>query len=166
MIAARGTHRSRLALGLLLGLAAVAGPAPRRAASQAPDDGTRQMTMMAILATPGSREMDTRLRVVSTQLRKILPDHGFRLLDVKSKQLAGGQSISCDLGHGYRARTVLEDSSDDAGKILFRCEFTNGKEVEFSKEVRSPENQLFFYERTLKDGSRVLIGIGARAPLD
>ncbi|WP_165227354.1 hypothetical protein [Aquisphaera insulae] len=132
------------------------------AQEQAGGDGARQVTVLAILATPGTKEMDTRLGSVRTQLRKAMPDHGFRLIEVESKRLKVGESITCDVGRDYTARTTLKDAVEETGKIRLRCEFSRGKVVEFSKEIRSPVNQLFFYERTLDDGKRVLIGVGVR----
>ncbi len=132
---------------------------------QAAADDFRQVTVLAILATPATKEIDPRLASVRTQLRKALPDHGFRLLEVTSKRLRSGESITCDVGHGYKARTTVE-GSDDSGKVVFRCDFRKGDDVEFTKQIKSPTNQLFFYERQLDDGKRVLIGVGARPGLD
>jgi hypothetical protein len=158
----------RLVLAFLggLGAASVTGRAGAQEGAVAQEsavaEGTRQVTVLAILATPGTKEVDPRLASVRTQLRKVLPDHGFRLLEVENKRLRSGQSITCDLGRGYKALTTLENPSDAGGKVQIRCDFSKGDGVEFSKRIKSPANQLFFYERTLDDGKRVLIGVGAR----
>jgi hypothetical protein len=91
-----------------------------------------------------------------------LPGHGFKLLDVQSKRVEAKQSVTCELGNGYKAETVLVRSLDENGKVQLRCTLKSNGEPEFSTLVKTPENQLFFYERSLKDGTRVLIGVGAR----
>ncbi|MFO0889013.1 MAG: hypothetical protein U0790_07675 [Isosphaeraceae bacterium] len=122
----------------------------------------RQVTAFAILAIPESSELDPRLVAVQKQLRKVLPGHGFRLIEVQSKRIEKGKSIVCDLGAGYRAETVLVSPLDEDGKVQFRCNLSRKGSKEFSTLVRSPLNQLFFYERLLEQGTRVLIGVGAR----
>jgi hypothetical protein len=126
------------------------------------DDPTRQVTVFAIQATPGFKSIDPRLGSIKTQLRKVLPDHSFKLLTVESKRIESGQTITCDLGSGYKAETILVQSLDENGKIRLRCTLVLNGKHEFSTLVKTPANQLFFYERSLKDGSRVVIGVGAR----
>jgi hypothetical protein len=130
------------------------------------DDETtapRQVTVFAIQAKPGASKIDPRLSSVKAQLRKILPDHGFELLEVQSGPLAPGESLACDLGQGWRAETtLLPPSPDEFGRVRLRCKLIEGAEPRFSTEVDAPENQLFFYERELHKGMRVLIGVGAR----
>lgn len=123
----------------------------------------RQVTVFAIRALPGQSKIDPRLSSVKAQLRKILPDHGFELLAVESGPLGPGESLTCDLGRGWRAETTLLPASpDDFGRVRLRCELIEGSVARFSTQVDAPENQLFFYERALHDGMRVLIGVGAR----
>jgi hypothetical protein len=122
----------------------------------------RQVTIFAILATRDAAMVDQRLAGVETQLRKALPNHGFRLLGVESKRIAAGQSVTCELGNGYRAETVLVRSLDENGKVQIRCLLAFKGEIQFSTLVKTPVNQLFFCDHSLKDGSRVLIGVGAR----
>lgn len=123
----------------------------------------RQVTVFAILATRNAPTADPRLNNnVKAQLRKILPDHGFKLLDVQSKNIEVNQALTCDLGGGYTAETVLVKSLDENGKVQLRCKVAHDKVPEFTTLVKTPVNQLFFYERSLKNGSRVLIGVGAR----
>jgi hypothetical protein len=158
-------------LGLaLLSPGAGTGPAARqvdhdagRAVWDTSEDVTaRQVTVFAILATADPAAIDPRLAGVETQLRKVMPDHGFKLLDVQSKRIEAKQAVSCDLGNGYKARTELVRPLDENGKVELRCSLALKSEPVFSALVRTPPNQLFFYERALKDGSRVLIGVGAR----
>ncbi len=137
-----------------------AGIEPRGALSA--DDLARQVTVFAILATPRSTVVDPRLDKIETQLRKVLPDHGFKLLDVQSRRIEVSQSVTCDLGNGYKAETVLVRSLDENGKVQLRCTLALKGKPEFSTLVKTPVNQLFFYERSLKDGNRVLVGVGAR----
>ncbi len=122
----------------------------------------RQVTSFAILAVPDSSELDPRLDAVEKQLHKVLPGFGFRLIDEKTRRIKTGESIACDLGDGYKAEAVLLKPLDENGKVQLRCNLTLKGKKEFSTLVRSPLNQLFFYERTLKQGTRVLIGVGAR----
>lgn len=142
-------------------------PAPVRPSVPAEviDDAAepRQVTVFAIRATRGESKIDPRLSSVKAQLRKTLPDHGFELLEVQSGPLVPGESLTCDLGRGWRAvTTMLPPSPDDFGRVRLRCELIDGAEPHFSTVVDAPENQLFFYERELRDGTRVLIGVGAR----
>ena len=73
--------------------------------------------------------------------------------------------MTCDLGNGYKAETILVRPLDENGKVQLRCNLSQQGTKEFSTLVKTPINQLFFYERSLKDGSRVLIGVGARDAL-
>ena len=50
---------------------------------------------------------------------------------------------------------------DEAGKVHLRCILTKDGTPEFATLVKTPINQLFFYERSLADGTRVMIGVGA-----
>ena len=129
------------------------------------DETARQVTVFAILATADPAAIDPRLASVNSQLLKVLPGHGFKLLDVKSKRIEAAQSVVCDLGKGYKAETILVRPLDENGKVQLRCNLSQQGTKEFSTLVKTPINQLFFYERALKDGSRVLIGVGARDAL-
>jgi hypothetical protein len=133
-------------------------PSPTASASAA-----RQVTVFAIRALPGESAIDPRLSSVKAQLRKVLPDHGFELLEVQTGGLVPGQHLTCALGGGWRAKTTLAlPSADDFGRVQLRCELIDGDKTRFSTLVDAPENQLFFYERALRDGMHVLIGVGAR----
>ena len=129
------------------------------------DETARQVTVFAILATNDPTAIDARLASVNAQLRKVLPGHGFKLLDVKSKRVEAAQSVTCDLGNGYKAEIVLVRPLDENGKVQLRCNLSRQGTREFSTLVKTPNNQLFFYERSLKDGTLVLIGVGARDAL-
>jgi hypothetical protein len=136
-------------------------PAPPRPKNYA-DETARQVTVFAILATSDPSSIDPRLASVNGQLRKVLPGHGFKLLDVKSKRVQTAQSVVCDLGDHYQAETILVQPLDENGKVQLRCNLSREGVKEFSTLVKTPIDQLFFYERSLTNGTRVLIGIGAR----
>jgi hypothetical protein len=140
-----------------------AGQAPAQQDLKSSADATaRQITEFAIQATPGPSTVDPRLGSIRAQLRKVLPGHGFKLLDVESKRIEVRQSVTCELGNGYKAETVLVRPIDDAGKVHLRCTLSRNGTAEFSTLVKTPVNQLFFYERSLADGTKVMIGVGAR----
>jgi hypothetical protein len=128
----------------------------------AADESARQVTVFAILATPASTTVDPRLEKIQSQLRKVLPDHGFKLLDVQSKRIEPKQTVTCRLGNGYKAETTLVRSLDENGKVQLRCTLEAKGKAEFSTLVKTAVNQLFLYERSLDDGTRVMIGVGAR----
>jgi hypothetical protein len=127
-----------------------------------PDDSARQVTVFGVLATPGAKTVDSRLSTIQKQLGKLLPDNGFKLLDVRSERIVDGESITCNLGNGYALTTSLVKPLDENGKVELRCELFHGKVKEFSTLVKTPVNQLFFCQRTLANGSQFLVGVGAR----
>jgi hypothetical protein len=126
------------------------------------DDTARQVTVFGVLATPGAKTVDSRLSRIQKQLGKLLPDNGFKLLDVRSERIVDGESITCNLGNGYTLTTSLVKPLDENGKVELRCELFHGKVNEFSTLVKTPVNQLFFCQRTLENGSQFLVGVGAR----
>jgi hypothetical protein len=126
------------------------------------DDMARQVTVFAIVATPGTKQVDSKLSTIKTQLDKLMPQHGFKLLDVQSKRLVSGESVACDLQNGYTTETRLVGPVDENGKVPLRCELFLNQNREFSTLVKTPLNQLFFCERELQDGSHLLLGVGAR----
>jgi hypothetical protein len=121
-----------------------------------------QVTIFAIVGTPGSKQVDSKLSTIKTQLDKLMPQHGFKLLDVQSKRIVPGESVACDLRNGYTTQTRLVGPVDENGKVPLRCELFLNQNRDFSTLVKTPLNQLFFCERELQDGSRLLIGVGAR----
>ena len=126
------------------------------------DDIARQVTVFGVLATPNAKTVDSRLSNIQSQLNKLLPKNGFKLLDARSERIVDGESITCSLGHGYKLTTLLVKPLDENGKVELRCELFRGKVSEFSTLVKTPLDQLFFCQRALSDGSQLLIGIGAR----
>ena len=96
-------------------------------------------------------------------MSQLLPHHGFKLLDAQSERIETGESVTCDLGNGYTAETSLVRPVDENGKVELRCELVRNRSRQFATQVKAPLNQLFFRERPfLDDGSKLLIGVGAR----
>jgi hypothetical protein len=122
----------------------------------------RQVTLFGVVASGRDLSIDPKLAKVAPQLRKLLPDHGFRLIDVQSKRLTAGESMDCDLGNGYTAAAVLVRPTDDNGKVQIRCVLTQGRATRLETLVTAPPNQLFFCDKAIAAGGRLLIGIGAR----
>jgi hypothetical protein len=126
------------------------------------DEEARQLTVFGVIATPGGKTADTNLTTIKTQLDKLLPRHGFKLLDAQSKRIVAGESVTCELRNGYTLVTSLVQPVDENGKVQIRCELFRDQNREFSTVVKTPPNQLFFCQRALHDGSQLLIGVGAR----
>ena len=149
----------RVGLGLLCWFA-LAGLVPQ--ARSEPPASARQVTIFGIMATPDGAAIDPKLKSIAPQLRKLLPNHGFKLLDVKTKRLVAGQAVACDLLPGYTATSILMEPLDDNGKVQLRCEVQHNQMPQFATTVATPPNQLFFCDRRLPNGTRLLIGVGAR----
>ena len=81
---------------------------------------------------------------------------------MRSKALGAGQSLRCDLKNGLSASTVLVRPLDENGKIELRCALQLNGISQFDIPVATPPNQLFFCDHPLGDGSRLLVGVGAR----
>lgn len=126
------------------------------------DDEARQLTVFGVVATPDTKTVDKNLTNIKTQLDKLLPKHGFRLLDAQSKSIVAGESVTCDFRNGYTLVASLIQPVDENGKLQIRCELLRDQHSEFSTVVKTPPNQLFFCQRVLHDGSQLLIGVGAR----
>jgi hypothetical protein len=126
------------------------------------DDLARQVTVFGVIATPGSKTVDSKLANIKTQLDELLPKHGFRLLDARSNRIVAGESVTCDLDNGYTVVTSVVQPMDENGKVQLRCELFQDQTRQFSTLVTTPLNQLFFCQRELRDGSQLLIGVGTR----
>lgn len=146
-------------LALILGglhatLAAIGG--------KADEEEARQVTVFGVMATPGSKSADSALTSVHSQLDKLLPSHGFKLLDAQSKSIVAGESVTSQLGNGYTVVTTLTKTMDDNGKVELRCELFQDERQQFSTLVKTPPSQLFFCQRAIKNGVKLLIGVGVR----
>ena len=121
--------------GLMLGLWGIR--VSRAEGSAEPDrEIVRQVTVFAILATPGGKTVDSELARIQPQLSRLLPHHGFKLLDAQSPRIVAGESVDSDLGHGYTAETTLVRPIDENGKVQLRCELFLDRELQFSATVR------------------------------
>jgi hypothetical protein len=135
---------------------------PRVQAQPQAAEPARQVTLFAVIAVSGSSVIDPKLAGIEPQLRKLLPGHGFKLLDVRSKRLHAGESVHCDLGTGWTAASDLVQPLDPDGKVELRCRLWQNDIVQFDTRVATPPNQLFFCDRMIDNGKRLLIGVGAR----
>ena len=95
-------------------------------------DNARQVTVFGVLATPNAKTVDSRLSNIQSQLEKLLPKNGFKLLDARSGCIVDGESITCSLGHGYSLTTSLVKPLDENGKVELRCELFHDKVSEFA----------------------------------
>jgi hypothetical protein len=131
--------------------------------SNANDGEARQVTVFGVIAMPDGKTSDSsKLTKIKAQLEKLLPKHGFKLVDAQSKSVEAGESVTCELGDGYSVVTSLVELLDENGKVQLRCELFKDDVRQFSALVKTPLNQLFFCQRPLSSGSQLLIGIGAR----
>jgi hypothetical protein len=121
----------------------------------------RQVTVFGIAASPNDMTVDPKLAKVENQLRRFRPNHGFKLRGVTSERLGPEHSLTCDMGNGYSATTQLVTINAN-GKIRFKVELVINGRTEFTTFVTTPPNQIFFCEKKLTNGERLLIGIGAR----
>jgi hypothetical protein len=123
----------------------------------------RHVTVFAVVATPDGKTVDSQLANIQPHLSRLLPGHGFKLLDAQTARIVAGESVVCTLTHGYTVETTLVRPIDEDGKVQLRCELSLDGDRQFSATVRTPLNQLFFCERPyLTDGSKLLIGVAAR----
>jgi hypothetical protein len=148
--------------GLALGLGGLhvsrAGVHSNRSDGEVP-----QVTVFGVIATPQGKTPDSsNLATIKAQLDKLLPKHGFKLLDAQSKRVEAGESVTCELGDGYSVLTSMVEMMDENGKVQLRCELFKDDVRQFSTLVKTPLNQLFFCQRPLQNGSQLLIGVGAR----
>lgn len=145
-----------LGLAVLIGLV----PAVPAAARQMID--SRQVTLFGLIATPNSNVMDPKLKPIAPQLRKLFPNHGFKLVGVENKRLSVGQVLTCNLGQGFMAGTELVDPLDLSGKVQLKFQLDYNHQPQIATMVTTPPNQLFFADKILPDGTRLVLGIGAR----
>ncbi len=154
------TRRSACALGLAL----ISGFASARPAlgnwQGAP---ARQVVLFGVLAAPGDSYMDPKISpVVQAQLRRLLPNHGFRLRKIKADRVIAGQGVKCDLGDGFVATARLANPLDPNGKVQMRFDLSLDAVSQFQTIVTTPPDQFNFFDKSLPDGNRLLVGVGAR----
>jgi hypothetical protein len=150
-------HRRVWMLAALLALGMLG---PRAAVAQLVS--SRQVTLFGILATPDDPTVDPKLKQIAPQLRRVFPNHGFKLLGVETRRVAQGQTLVTDLGDGLEAGAQLLNPLDDNGKVQLRFELDQQGQIDFATIVNTPLNQLFFLDKRRPDGSKLIIGIGVR----
>jgi hypothetical protein len=124
---------------------------------------SRQVVTFGVLATPGSNVMDSKISApVAAQLRRTLPGHGFKLIQIKSVRVMTGQSFDLDLGSGFAATTQLLNPLDPNGKVQMRFELTQQGASQFQSVVITPPDQFNFFDKMLPNNDHLLIGVGAR----
>jgi hypothetical protein len=121
-----------------------------------------QVTIFGIELTSDPKTIDPKLVRFENQLRKFRPDHGFKLRAVEVKRLAQNDSHTCDLGGGIQATTTLLGLDPATGKLDLKFSLRVNGRNELTARVKTPPNQLFFCEKKLAQGERLLIGVGAR----
>ncbi len=143
-----------LAIGPVLAL-----PSPARAQG-APG---RQVVLFGVLATPGGTAMDAKISpVVAAQLRRTLPGHSFKLIQIKSDRVLPGQSVELDLGDGFVATAQLLNPLDPNGKVQMRFDLSLMGLPQFQSIVATPPDQFNFFDKMLPSNAHLLIGVGAR----
>jgi hypothetical protein len=152
--------RSTLAVALVACVVSAGSPP---AMAQVPTD--RQVVMFAVVATPNSTSMDPKITpVVAAQLRKTLPGHGFKLIQVKSQRVLPNHPVALDLGGGYETAATVLNPLDINGKVQIKFELTNTDEgiPQFQSIIATPTDQFNYFDKMMPDNSHVLIGVGAR----
>ena len=122
----------------------------------------RQVTVFGVLATPKGKTIDPKLKPVEDQLKKLLPNHGFKLIKIESKRLNTGEILACDLTSGFVASSQLVQATDPNGKVQVRVGLSYNGMLQYQSLVSTPPNQIFFCDKQLPNGERLVIGIGAR----
>jgi hypothetical protein len=122
----------------------------------------RQVTVFAILATPGSTAVDPQLNQVAAQLQRLLPNHAFRLIAARNERLGAGRSLSVPLPNELTLSTTLAAVTDAQGKVQLDLTLKSPTATLVSSSVRTPPNQLVFLDKTLETGQRLVFGLAAR----
>ena len=151
-----------VSMALTLALATGLATGGRPARGQQGGIPARQVTLFGILATPQGDRVDPALKKIEPQLKKLFPGHSFKLLKSDSKRLTIGQGMTVDLGDGWVAGSDLLAVLDNDGNIQFKFALELNGQTEFATIVRTPPNQLFFCDKMLPGGARLLIGLGGR----
>jgi hypothetical protein len=158
--AIRAIRWSALMAGLAIGWLLV-GPSPASCRGQ--EMPSRQLVMFGVVATPGSNEMDKKITpAVAAQLRKALPNHGFKLIEVKSQRVVTHESVMLKLGDGFETTATLVNAFDPNGKVQLRYDLSYQGISQFQTIVNTPADQFNYFDKVLPNNSHLLIGVGAR----
>lgn len=123
----------------------------------------RQVVIFGVEAVPGRTTMDPKISpVVAAQLRRALPNHGFRLIAIKSERALAGQTVNCSLGAGFVSSAQLLNPLDVNGRVQIRYELSQFGASMFQSIVTSPADQFNFFDKMQPDNSHLLVGVGAR----
>ena len=122
----------------------------------------RQVTVFGVLATPKGTTVDPKLKPVEDQLKKLLPNHGFKLIKIESKRMGANELLLCDLTSGFLATATLLQPLDADGKVQMQVDLTHNGLSQYQSRMSTPPNQIFFCDKQLPNGERLLIGVGAR----
>lgn len=124
---------------------------------------SRQVTVFGIRAIPHSTALDRKLEPIAPQLRSLFPGYGFELLGTETKRITSGQTLRCDLSGDFSVGAQLLNPYDPvSGKTQLRFQLDRNDQLEFATLVNTPLNQLFFCDKKLTDGTRLLIGVAVR----
>ena len=155
-------HSTRAAWLAMVALASCSVLVPPTSASPQGAPG-RQVVLFGVLATPGGTSMDSKISpVVAAQLRRTLPGHSFKLIEIKSDRVLAGQSIALDLGEGFVTSAQLMNPLDPNGKVQIRFDLSLFGVPQFQSIVATPPDQFNFFDKVLPNSSHLLIGVGAR----
>ncbi len=158
-VPARLVKRSLLGVILPLALALLT----PQVHAQAQNGPSRQVTVFGIRALPDSDVLDPKLEPIAPQLRSLFPGHGFKLMGTETRRITSGETLKCDLSGGFAVGAQLLNPYDPtSGKTQLRFELNQNDQLEFATLVNTPLNQLFFCDKRLTDGTRLLIGIAVR----
>ncbi len=126
----------------------------------------RQVTLFGIRAIPTGANtplvIDPKLQPIEAQLRRLFPNHSFELVGVETQRVPTGRSMSCNFGSGYAASVQLTNPLDLNGKAQLRFQLNQNGAIDFATIVNTPLNQLFFLDKRLADGSKLIMGLGVR----
>ena len=123
----------------------------------------RQVVVFGVVATPGSTTMDSKIApVVQAQLRRLLPNHGFQVIKIQSDRVTVNKSVQCVLVNGFVATAHLTNLLDPNGKVQMRFELSHHEVSQFQTIVATPPDQFNFFDKAMPDGTRLLVGVGAR----
>ena len=148
-----------LILAMILG----SGAAPGSVMAFQQGAPARQVVVFGVVAKPGSSEMDPKIApVVQAQLRRLLPNHGFKMIKIKGDRITAGKAVKCDLGDGLVASASLTVPLDPNGKVQMRFDLSLDDLPQFQTIVTTPPDQFNFFDKGMPDGNRLLVGVGAR----